>query len=147
MEKHRRNSPNSDVLEVKEYPSLIPEGNYEAYCFRSDVFKCFNGQRKAMLWFRIYGGLHDGEELFMACSYPYGSKSISLKIYEQWMIAQGRRLRKGERICLEKFTKRMYVVIVRTTARKYKDGQLKPELLQYSVVETILEPLTGGHEG
>lgn len=144
LEKPRRNSSKSDVLEVKYYPPLIPEGDYEAQCIRSEVYKCFNGQRKAMLWFRIHGGSHDGEELFMACSYPYGSKSISLKINEQWMIAQGRRLRRGEQICLEKFTKRMYFVKVRTTARKFEGGSLKPEFMQYSVVDRILESLTGG---
>ncbi len=142
--KTTRKRPNCNGEEVQPLPPLLVEGNYEAYCFKTETAKYHLGIRKAYIWFRLMGGPHEGAEVFMACNYPYGKKSFGLRICQQWMFAQGRRFKKGENITLKSFEKRLYLVNVRTVFGKFADGQPKPDFMNYSVVNRIVEPLTGG---
>lgn len=125
-------------------PEQIPEGKYKAICYDFDIKPYLGGDRKAYLKFRIYESEFEGTELFMACSYPKGTKSFGLKINTEWQIAMGRRRKRGERIALKDFVKRMYLVKVRDAKRVFNDGSPMPDFMSYSVVDRIVEPVTGG---
>ena len=136
-----RDSAGADADEPR---SRIEPGQYEAICF--DVKKCpsFGGDVKLVLRFRIQGGPHDGEEVAMFCNYYPGKSKPAHKLYQQWSLAHGRVPRKGERIAMKHFVHRLYLVEVRYTTSKDSAGMLKPDFLQYSVVDAIVEPQTGG---
>ncbi len=126
-------------------PARIPEGEYDAYCYAVETGTGHGGQKKVFLKFRIHGGPYDGTEQFMACNhYPKRELRPRHKYHREWTLAMGRMPHKGERLALKVFPKRLYRVLVRDTQRKHPHGKLMPDALQYSVVDTIIEPLTGG---
>jgi hypothetical protein len=138
--KHR---DGSSAVAADPRPKMKP-GQYEAICF--DVKKCpsYGGGQKWVLRFRILGGPHDGEEVAMFCNFYLGKLKPACKLYEQWARALGRLPNKGERIAKKHFKNRLFLVAVVYTKSKGSDGALRPDFLQYSKVETIIEPLTGG---
>jgi hypothetical protein len=137
--------PNGEVAEpiAQESRSRIPPGKYKAICYAAETGRSFGGRRDIYILFRIQGSRYDGTELFMACPYPKRKTSPRYKIYDQWSLAMGRLPAKNEKLSGEAFTGKMYEVIVRDTRKKFSDGRPKPDFLQYSVVESIITPLTG----
>ena len=65
------------------------------------------------------------------------------KYYKQWSIAAGRRPDKRERMVFGVFKNRLFRIRVRDVERD-SNGQPSPDVLKYSVVDRIVEPLTGG---
>jgi len=128
---------------TKDLPERIEPGEYTAICYRTDYAKSFGGQRKLYVRFRIWEGPHTGFELPMICTTLKSNRSYRQKLHEQWSLVLGRTPRKGERFSAKIFKNRMYRVLVRDTLRKFSNGKLKPQYMQYSVVDSILEPLTG----
>jgi hypothetical protein len=137
--------PNGETAEpiAQESRSRIPPGKYKAICYATETGRSFGGRRDIYILFRIQGSKYDGTELYMVCTYPKRKISSRHKIYEQWSLAEGRRPAKGEKLSGEVFTGKMYEVLIRDTQRKYSDGSVKPDFLQYSLVESIIRPLTG----
>jgi len=125
------------------FPLRIPPGEYEAVCYKVENGTGWGYQRKLYFRFVIHGGRYNDADLFMACSYP---KKISYrtKLYKQWMLALGKPPAKGQRFSHRVFLNRMFKNKVGDTERKHDDGKKLPNFAQYSVVKTILEPLTGG---
>jgi hypothetical protein len=136
---------------TKNLPDRIRPGEYTAICYRTDYGICQGGEKKLFVRFRIYGGEHHGMELFMACPLPKKSRKSGRraklgychKLYTQWLLALGRRPHERERFKKDIFPSKMYSVQVRDTKRKYSTGKVMPAHVQYSVIDTILEPLTG----
>jgi hypothetical protein len=126
-----------------EFPSRIAPGEYSAICYKTETGISFGGRCNAFLGFRIYGGINDGIELFMTCTYPSGKISPRHKIYQQWMLGAGRAPAKKEKLKLGIFKNRMYRVLVRDTERRFSNGRLMPTHMQYSVIDTIIEVETG----
>jgi len=128
---------------TKDLPERIEPGEYTAICYRTDYGISFGGKRKLYVRFRIWEGPHAGFELSMICTTLKSNRSYRQKLYDQWSLVLGRTPGKGERFSAKIFKNRMYRVWVRDTTRKMPNGELKPHHMQYSVVDTILEPLTG----
>lgn len=134
----------SDLIVAEEFFPQIPGGQYEAVCYKANYAQTFGGRRALFLGFRVFGERYDGTELFMACPKPERKLKVNHKLYMQWSLALGRAPYKGERLNKNVFLHKMFLVEVRDTRRKYNStGRLLPKSLQYSVVDTILETLTG----
>ena len=135
----------------KDLPERIEPGEYTAICYRTDYGISYGGEKKLYVRFRIDGGKHHGQELFMVCPLPKKSRRTGRraklgyrhKLHTQWLLATGHRPAEGERFNKEIFKGKMYTVQVCDTKRKYPDGKVMPAHLQYSVISTIVEPLTG----
>jgi len=136
-------TPDSIELPVAgTLPVRIPEGEYEAMCIRTEVNEMFG--RKIYLIFRIINGKYKGTELFMACNFPKGEISPRCKYYIQWTLANGAPPSRGQRLSRKVFKHKLFSVLIRDTRRKYSGtNKIMPNSLQYSVVETILERITG----
>lgn len=117
-------------------PSIEP-GQYIAHCFKTDI-KPFKNERKLLIWLRLNGGKYDGVELFLPCPYPRGTRSCRTKYYNQWTIANGAPPRKGERMARSVFTDKKFRILVGDSKRRFENGELMPESLQYSIVKSIL---------
>lgn len=127
----------------------IPTSEYDAVCYKTETGRSWGGRTDIYILFRIIGGSQDGTELFMACTYhPKRKLSQRYKYYQQWTLANGAPPKKGERLSPKVFCNKMYRVLVRDTQRRYSNGKLMPDILQYSVVDSIIETQTGipGHE-
>ena len=126
-------------------PIKIIPGEYDAICFDVEHGISWGGRKSIYLKFKIYGGEFDGAELFMVCTYGIKSKmSYRHKYYQQFSIANGGPPGRGRRLSPSIFKNKMYRVLVRDTDRKFPNQRSMPQFLQYSVVDTILELLTGG---
>lgn len=141
--RHNHNSEPEDLVAEEPRPR-IPPGQYDAYCLRTEFGRSFGGRRDIYILFKIHGGEFDGIELFMACTHPKGKVSSRCKYYQQWTLAAGRPPRRREPLSREAFPDRMYRILVRDTRKKHGDGSLMADCVQYSVVDSIVEPLTGG---
>lgn len=126
-------------------PLLIPEGKYEAAFLRAER-KWLWGREKFFLWFQILsqGDFH-GEELYMACNAPKKAKrgkvATSNKYYQAWVLAAERRPDRYDRISTKEFRGKVFLLKVRTVTKNAKNLSLPP-LLQYSVIDDVLERLT-----
>ncbi len=133
----------SDEPLADSYYNRIPSGEYEAICYRTKAGPGFGQRRSVYLFFRIQNGDYHGTELFMACTYPNGKISPRHKYFQQWIIANGSPPARGQRLARKVFPKKLYRVLVRDTQKKHSHGRPMPDVLQYSVVDSILETLTG----
>jgi len=122
----------------------IPPGKYEANCIGYEIKPTFKGRRDIFIRFEIYGSKYSGIVLFMACTYPEGKVRERHKYFKQWTLAARRRPNRDESLNPDVFPGRMYKVLVRDTQRRHSDGTLMAECSQYSVVDSIIEPMTGG---
>ncbi len=138
---HRRQAEGAP--EAAEYYARIPEGEYDAYCYKTKEGPGFGGRRNVYVFFRIYGGEYHDTKLFMACTYPPGKMSPRHKYYQQWVIANGGIPKRGQRLARKVFPKKMYRVLVRDTKKKHSNNRPMAEAIQYSVVDSIVETATG----
>jgi len=129
--------------EAEGFPPRIPAGEYQAICHTAEIGTGWGYRRTLYLRFRIYGGDYDGTDLFMPCPYP-DKLRYRHKLYKQWMLAIGGPPTQGQRFSRKVFLNRMFRVLVQDTERRHEGGKVLPDFAQYSVVKTILEPLTGG---
>lgn len=79
----------------------------------------------------------------MICTMPKGKLGQRFKLFDQWALVLGRAPRKGEKFKASIFRNKMHRILVRDTKRVFPHRKLKPVFLQYSVVDTIIETLTG----
>ena len=137
-----KRSPEDEPWADEPCPDIEP-GLYPAICYDTKTRKSFGGRRELYIYFRIQEGEYHGTEVVMYCVYPKGPASSSMKIYKQYALAIGRLPRRNEPISQKAFRNKMYMVEVDYTKRKFADNTLLPRYLQYSVVVTIREVLTG----
>ena len=143
--KANRNTALNDP-QATDFPPRIKKGLYDAVCFKTEIGPAWGGRRNLYFRFRIIEGEFMDVELFMTCPYPKGKLSSNFKYYKQWMLAAGRPPHKREFLKRKVFKNRAFRIIVRDTRRKFDTGKEYPDFMQYSVVDSIVEPLTGGYE-
>jgi len=81
---------------AEDFPPRIPPGEYEAICHKADTGTGWGYRRTLYLRFRIYGGEHDGVDLFLASPYPDRVR-YRHKLHKQWMLAIGGPPPNGQR--------------------------------------------------
>ena len=140
-EKKQPGQADPDVVTESVRPT-VPSAEYEAICFKTEYGISFGGRKDLYVRFRICDGEFDGTELFMAIN-PPKKLTQRTKKWQQWALAIGRQPRKGERFSKGIFENKMFKILVRLTRAKFDNGQQKPDFMQYSVVDTILEAQTG----
>ena len=132
---------------AEEFPAKIDDGEYDAVCYATETGRSFGGRRDIFIKFRIYEGEFGSAEVNLICTYPDGKMSPRHKYYQQWVLANGKPPRKNQRLARKIFLNRMFRIKVRTTRRTYTNtNKPLPDHMQYSVVDTIIEPLTGGQD-
>ncbi len=140
---HVLNDNNMDDGPVaEEFRPRIKPGQYRAICYKVEAGRGWGFRPTLYFKFRICEGKHDGLELFMPCPYP---KKINYrhKYYKQWMLANWGLPPKGKQLSKKIFPNRMYRILVIDTKRRHDDGTKLPDFGQYSVISSIIEPLTG----
>jgi len=126
-------------------PPLIPEGKYKVVLLWVEKKRLW-GREIIFLWFQIVDfGECQGEELYMACSAPKKSKkgkvATSNKYYQAWVLAAGRRPDRYDRMSTKVFRGKVFLAKVRAVTTNAKNV-VRPPLLQYSVIDALLERLT-----
>lgn len=134
---HRHEDPIAEAFRPR-----IPPGVYDAICYKTEIGTKW-GRQAIYILFRIPDGDYQGIELFMQCNFPKLKLNLNHKYYHQWMVANGGPPQKGQRMARKVFLGKMYRVLVRDTNRKYPDGTQMPSCTRYSVVERIVETITG----
>jgi len=143
MENTYENRSLEPTPQAEDFTARIPEGRYDATCYKFETGVSFGGVRKIYIKFRIYGGDFDGVDLFMVCTYPKTKIRPRFKYYTQWILATGRHPSKRERLSPKVFLNKMYRVIVRDTDPKFPDGKSKPDIFKHSIIDSLIEVLAG----
>lgn len=126
-------------------PPIIPAGEYNVTFLRAEK-KYLWGHEKIFLHFQIMDfGEFQGVELYMACNAPKKAKkgklATSNKYYQAWVVAAGRRPDRYDRMSTKEFRGKVFLAKVRTVTKNSKNLPLPP-LLQYSVIDDLIERLT-----
>jgi len=145
---HKQEAHSNQDLEFDcdaQSPPLIPEETYTAGFLRAEKKRLW-GCEKVFLWFEILDrGEFQGEELFLACNAPKNGKNgkaaPSSKYYQTWVLAAGRRPDRVDRMSTLVFRGKVFSVKVRTV-KKNANNVARQDLLQYSVIDDLLERLT-----
>lgn len=130
-----------DVVTEAVRPT-IPPGDYEAICYKAEYGTSYGGRKDLYVRFRICEGDFSGTELFMAIC-PPKKLTQRTKKWQQWALAIGRNPQKGERFSKSVFEHKMFKILVRQTKTTFNNGRPKPDYFHYSVVDSILETLSG----
>ena len=139
----KKDKSESSSLIADEMSIRIPPVEYEAVCYATNTGISFGGRLSLYVQFRICGGEYDGVEVPMICTMPKGKLRQRFKLFVQWALVLGRAPYKGEKFKASIFCKKMYRILVRDTKCKFSNKKLRPDYLQYSIVDTIIETLTG----
>jgi hypothetical protein len=125
---------------------LIPDGIYEAQCYAYDNGFCLGKTRKTFLKFKILTpGEHFQKEIFMAFNMPYDGKIKSgSKYYKTWCKVNGwQKPSRNAKMSPRLFINKIYKIKTRTVNPPQPNGEEMPEDFWYSVVDSIIEVLTG----
>ena len=120
-------------------PPVVPNGDdYEAMFIKSEKAS-FAGQPKVYLKFRLLDFLE--EEFYMACNVATrGNWRTSSKFYRSWVLANGKRPIRGDRLSTSVFKGKVFQVRMRRVEKDYRQNPLPPEL-QYSVIDSLIKVL------
>ena len=128
---------------------LVTEGKQEVVYAGYEGPKVAFGsdeQRIYVHWEVVTPGRHQGLILFQSFKYykEWGSQS---KFYRAWSLANGGRPRRRTRMSPRIFAGKVFLAEVRTVRPIFTNGPLKgkeqPQCMWYSVVDELLEVLTG----
>ncbi len=145
-DKNKTKEKAKSTPQAEDFHLRIVPGEYEAVCYKIETGKSWGSRRSIYLLFRITSGEFEGVDLFLAAPYPQGKLNLRHKYYQQWMLAACRPPHKKERLSREAFKNRLFLVLVRDTKRKYGNGRMMPDFMKYSVIDTILKPLSGDYK-
>lgn len=84
-------------------------------------------------------GPYHGIKLFCSYNTKYKQFPIGSKFYGDWCVANGALPCRKDKMSKRVFLKKAFLVKVRDVAPKYPDGQPKPNMFHYSVVDRIIE--------
>ncbi len=143
-----KNKAKSEPLppQSEEFPPRIEPGEYEAICYKIETGRSWGGRTNIYIRFRIVSGENEGIELFLTAPIPNKKYNHRHKYYKQWMLAACRPPHKKETLARKVFKNRLFLIKVRDTLRKGEDNQPLPDFMQYSVIDTIIKPLTGDYK-
>lgn len=143
---HKRAKEKKDSLDKKPKSDprpRIPEGDYEAVCFKAESKPYRGSEKRLYLHFEIIDGPYQGTKLFATYNVKYKSFPIASKYYTDWSIANEALPRRRDRMSATVFKDKLFHVKVRDVKPTYEDGTHKPDMFHYSVVDRIIEKLAG----
>lgn len=133
----------SDLPKAGLFPSRIPEGKYDAFCYATEKGRSWGYRESIYVKFRLIGGKYDETEIFMVCTFQERSEiNHRHKYFQQFSIANGGPPEKGQKLSPKIFLNKSFRVLVRDTKRKFSNKEPMPSFMQYSVVDTILNEVT-----
>lgn len=131
-----------DVAVKDDQFALIPDAQYEVVCTRYEKRKFF-GAFKLYVWFRIITeGDYQGLQIFRAYNW-YERPPRGSDLFKDLGRLYGRPLRKNTRLSLKLFKEKALLVQTRTIRVDRKQNPL-PEYQRYSVVDRLIDVVTGG---
>lgn len=129
---------------TSDIPSAIPNGNqYEVVFCRAEKVQQW-GQTKLFLWFQMQTpGEWVGQRFYMACNVPSNGKfGPSSKYWLAWVLAAGRRPKRGDRMSTAIFKNKVFRARMRKVLKTSKQIDRTPAQ-QYSVVDELLQVMVG----
>ncbi|MBU8934155.1 MAG: hypothetical protein KOO62_09140 [candidate division Zixibacteria bacterium] len=140
-----------DEQQTKELPEWIPPGEYMLVGCKAEKGPSGWGPGLRMyIHFRVIDDEnYEGTMVKLMCPIPDSgdlrTMSFRTKYCEQWVIANGARPKKNERRSPKVFLNRAFRALVRDRKKCFPNGEPYPPSMGYSVVDTLIEPITGGH--
>ena len=127
-----------------DYWPLLPNGTYEAQCFRYESKHFGVNTLKLFLRFKIIQGEYQGKEIFMAFNMPPNGKiKTGSKYYQTWVDVNGwQKPSRNTKMSPRIFKNKIFKVETRTVKRKHNDKKM-PDSFNYSIVDKILEVVAG----
>ena len=99
-----------------------------------------------MLQIVSQGAFH-GQTLYMVCNIKQKGKwGESSKFYQAWVLAAERRPGRNELMSTKVFRRQVFLAKVRVVIKNAKNVARTP-LLQYSIIDDLLEKLTNSEKG
>ena len=129
-------------------PPAIPDGDLYQVVFERAEKKSQWGREKIFLWFRLMtpGDWLD-EKFYMVCTVPPNCRwTPSCKYWRAWVLAAGTRPNRRDRMSTAVFRNKIFRARLRKVLKNAKQITRTPAQ-QYSVVDGLLEVLTGRKEG
>jgi len=127
-------------FEAGEARPFIPEGIYKARCIKIEKGNYY-GSPKINLIFQITESYeHEGVEIPMYMP-AYKKVPAASKYYEQWIIANGNKPSRKDKMTPLIFKGHLFEAVVKTVKPKNKDGSYKPENLHYSKVDYLKDKI------
>jgi hypothetical protein len=129
-------------------PPAIPDGDQYQVVFTKAETKSQWGQQKIFLWFKmITPGNWISESFYMVCTVPPNCRwTPSCKYWRVWVLANGTRPNRRDRMSTAVFRHKIFRVRLRTVRKNAKQIALSPAQ-QYSVVDELLDVQTGQKGG
>jgi hypothetical protein len=115
-------------------------GEYVGVGIDVEKKSCFGSQKKLMIQFRLVGGVFDGSKVSLIRNY---NLTAGTDLYRFMTIALGRLPYKHERLSKKIFVGKMFRLRIRDVGNRVYNGAERPSCMVYSVVDEILEVLTG----
>jgi hypothetical protein len=122
---------------------LLPNGEiFEVVYLRHEANRCYYSQLKLYIYFKIVTpGKYYGIEIYRVYN-QYRVPNRNSDFIKDCELILGRRLKKNEKASTAIFKKKVLRIRVRTVKKNRKQEQL-PDFQQYSVIDSILEVVTG----
>jgi len=138
----------------KENPPRLPSGPYSVLCLSAKKQEVWRGRGQGAIQITMWMQVCDGEfsgitvPMFILVRKEWEQGTIPMRsaFYQAYFVANG--MKKPER-AREKdmspkiFEGKVFKCWIRDSRAKFNDGRLKPDDLQYSLVEELTEPLPG----
>jgi len=121
--------------------ALIPEDEYYAECTEYKSQEYDGTKKKLYLRFEIFSNGNGDEvieSVYMSFNMPLNRRiGTRSKYYQVWRMVHGKSPTRNARLSPIIFMNKFYKIKTRTV-KQYKNGEVRPEDKQYSVVDEIM---------
>ena len=126
------------------FPPLIPEGIYLVTYRGYEPRKMFEREMLMLTFEVIEAGDFRGTKLFMIANLPRNGRwSVGSKFVQWWIVAQGKRPDRYDRLGPSVFKKKAFLAKV-STVKKNILGLPRHEAARYSKIQTLISLAAGG---
>ena len=136
-----------DYTADEKYRELLPDGEYEAqYVSQNDGFVMGQNRKLFVILKILEAGDHFGKKIMLVYNMPLNKRlAPSSKYYMDWMFLNGcKKPSRNARMSPKIFKNKRLLIKTRTVKPKRNGKEIMPKEFWYSVVDQIVEVLTGG---
>ena len=131
---------------IAQIPPLIPEGTYVVGYRGHEKRKMFEREMWLLHFEIVEAGDYNGTKLFMIANYPKNGRwSVGSKFVQCWIVAQGKRPDRIDRLSPSVFRKKYFLAKV-STVKKNILGLPRPEAARYSKIDILVSLAAGGKQ-